>query len=158
MRRRLPGIALVLICLASPLQAASKLKGFYSGSGGFTQEVHRVVMVEFAEDGSAILQQKWTGKDEQVWHAHWTKEGKQVRIVFDSNGKEPAIDPLICEMKHDTLVPVSWDAKAMGVLGPPKLAPFGGKNVQQHSVLTCQNLDIANPGSHCITWDSRDKR
>jgi hypothetical protein len=34
-----------------------KLKGFYSGSGGFSPEVHRVVMIEFANDGTAIVEQ-----------------------------------------------------------------------------------------------------
>lgn len=154
MRYRLMLVAVMLV-FASTLNAAEKLKGVYSGSGGMTAEAHRVLMVEFGEDGTAILQQVWTGKDPQIWHARWVKDGKQVRITFDPVKDQPAIDPLVCEMKHGTLTPTAWDSKALGILGPPPLMPFGGKNVQQHSVATCQSLNSGNPSNNCVTWDSR---
>ena len=156
MRYRLIMLAAVM-SLASMLHAADKLKGVYSGSGGMTSEVHRVLMVEFGEDGTAILQQNWQGKDPQVWHARWTQEGKQVTITFDPVKDQPAVKPLVCEMKHGTLTPTSWDANALGVLGPPQLTPFGGKNPQQHSVGTCQSLNTGNPSQNCTTWNSRSK-
>jgi hypothetical protein len=156
MRNRLIAVLAVLILAVPTLHAADKLKGVYSGSGGLTSEVHRVLMVEFGEDGTAILQQNWSaGKDPQIWHARWVQEGKQVRIAFDAVKDQPAVEPLICEMKHGTLVPTSWDANALVVLGPPKLAPFGGKNVKQHSVASCQSLNSGNPSNNCVTWDSR---
>jgi hypothetical protein len=34
--------------------AAEKLNGFYSGSGGISADVHRVLLIKFAADGSAI--------------------------------------------------------------------------------------------------------
>ncbi len=157
MRFNLMAATVAVVLSASPLYGASKLKGFYSGSGGISQEVHRVLLVEFGEDGSVVLQQTWTDKDPQVWHARWTQDKDKVSIVFEPIKDQPAIEPLICNLKHDVLVPVSWDAKALGVLGPPKLAPFGGKNIKQHSVLTCQSLNTANPAQHCVTWDSRTK-
>ncbi|WP_035352895.1 hypothetical protein [Edaphobacter aggregans] len=153
--RRMMIVAVMLA--ASTLQAAEKLKGVYSGSGGLTAEVHRVVMVEFAEDGTAIIQQNWTGKDSQVWHARWTQDGKKLTITFDAVKDKPAIEPLLCDLKRGTLVPTSWDAKVLGVMGPPQLTPFGGKNVQQHSVATCQSLNSGNPSHNCVTWDSRAK-
>jgi hypothetical protein len=156
MRYHLLKIVAVML-VASTLHAADKLKGVYSGSGGFSPDVHRVLMVEFGEDGTAILQQNWVGKDPQVWHARWTQEGKQVRIEFDAVKDQPAVKPLVCEMKRGTLVPTSWDANALGVLGPPALTPFGGKNVQQHSVATCQSLNTGNPSMNCTTWSSRSK-
>ncbi len=154
MRYRLMLTAAVML-LVSTLHAAEKLKGVYSGSGGLTAEVHRVVMVEFGEDGTAIIQQTWQGKDTQVWHARWTQDGKKLTVTFDPVKDQPAVDPLLCDLKHGTLVPTSWDAKALGVLGPPQLTPFGGKNVKQHSVATCQSLNSANPSNNCVTWDSR---
>ena len=156
MRYRLIMLAAV-ISLASMLHAADKLKGVYSGSGGMTAEVHRVLMVEFAEDGTAILQQNWQGKDPQVWHARWAQEGKQVTVTFDPVKDQPAVKPLVCEFKRGTLTPTSWDADALGVLGPPKLTPFGGKNDKPHSVATCQSLNTGNPTQNCTTWDSRSK-
>ena len=55
--RLLMTVAVMLV--ASTLHAADKLKGVYSGSGGFAPDVHRVLMMEFGEDGTAILQQNW---------------------------------------------------------------------------------------------------
>ena len=149
-------IALTAVLLAPGSAHADKLKGFYSGSGGVTQEVHRVVMIEFATDGTAIMQQSWAGKEPQTWHAHWTQDGKLVTVKFDAVKDKPSVDPLVFDFKHGTLTPTSWDATVLGILGPPKLAPFGGKNVQQDSVATCTNLYATTPGHNCVRWDSRE--
>ena len=146
--------ALATVLLAPALAHADKLKGFYSGSGGVTQEVHRVVMIEFASDGTAFVQQNWQGKDPQAWHAHWTQDGKQVTVKFDDEKNKP-VEPLVFEFKRGTLTPTSCDMGVLGVLGPPKLAPFGGKNVQKDSVSSCTNLYANNPGHNCVKWDSR---
>lgn len=153
--RSCPVAALALIgtVLCTAANATEKLKGFYSGSGGISQEVHRVLLVEFAADGTAILEQTWQGKDPETWHAHWTQQSKQVTVTFDPIRDKPTPEPLALNIKHGTLVPTSWDASILGVLGPPKLAPFGGKNVQTQSVATCQSLH--NPNKTCVTWDSR---
>jgi hypothetical protein len=140
-----------------PSLFAAKLKGIYSGSGGLSQEVHRTVMIEFGEDGTALIQQNWTEKDPQVWHGRWTQDKDQVKIVFDPVKDQKAPDPLLMEMKRSTLTPTSWDAAAMGVLGPPKLAPFGGKNVKQHSVATCQSMNTRDPSQNCVTWSSNSR-
>jgi len=155
--RWIAGVLTVMMFSSVALHAAEKLKGIYSGSGGFSQEVHRVLMVEFGEDGTAILQQNWEGKEPQIWHAKWTQNGKELRVVFDVPTDKAAIDPLVCEIKHGELVPKSWDVKSLGLLGPPKLAPFGGKNVQQHSVATCQSMNTRDPSQNCTTWNSRTK-
>jgi hypothetical protein len=157
MRNRLFTLSIAMLISASMLHAAQKLKGVYSGSGGIAAEVHRVLMVEFGEDGTAILQQSWAGKDPQIWHARWVQEGNEIRIAFDPVKDQAAVDPLVCKLKHGTLVPTSWDAKALGVLGPPQLMPFGGRNIKQHSVGSCQSLNTLNPTYNCTTWDSRDK-
>ncbi len=155
MRTSLSLLALTAVMLAPVPAHADKLKGFYSGSGGFAQEVHRTVMIEFATDGTAIIQQNWVGKDPQTWHAHWVQDGKLVTVKFDVVKDKPGMDPLVFDFKHGSLTPTSWDATALGVLGPPKLAPFGGKNVQQNSVSNCTNIYAGTPGRNCVKWDSR---
>ena len=50
-------VALIAAFVATPLHAAEKLKGFYSSSGGIAADVHRVLLVQFAADGTVILQQ-----------------------------------------------------------------------------------------------------
>jgi hypothetical protein len=42
------------------------------------------------------------------------------------------------------------------VLGPPKLAPFGGKNVQATSVDSCRSLTSTGGIATCVQWDSRN--
>jgi hypothetical protein len=123
-------LALIAVFVAAPLHAAEKLKGFYSGSGGIAADVHRVLLVQFAADGTVILQQTWDNKPTQTWHAHWAQDGKEVKITFDpvKDGATPT--PLMMKVDHGTLTATNWDATALGLLGPPKLAPFGGKNIQ----------------------------
>ncbi len=147
-------VALAAVLLVSGSARADKLKGFYVGSGGITAEVSRVVMIEFATDGTAIVQQNWVGKDPQTWHAHWTKDGGKVTVTFDPVKDKAAMEALVMTFKRGTLTPTSWDA-ALGVLGPPKLAPFSGKNIQTNSVASCKTLYTGNVADHCVQWDSR---
>ncbi len=151
----LSALVIVGAILSLPAHAAEQLKGFYSGSGGISEEVHRVLLVEFAADGTAILQQSWQGKDPQTWHAHWTQEKKLVKITFDAVKDKPTPEPLVLNINHGTLIPTSWDVTALGPLGPPNLAPFGGKNIKHASVAACQSLNTQDPTQNCVTWDSR---
>ncbi len=154
-RSSLTTLALIAVLISVPLHAAEKLKGFYSGSGGITAEVHRVLLVQFAADGTAIFQQTWDNKPTQTWHAHWVQDGKEVKVTFDSTKDQATPTPLMLKLDHGTLTATNWDATALGPLGPPKLAPFGGKNVQRVSVATCQSLNSRDPSADCATWDSR---
>jgi hypothetical protein len=156
MRVRYPAVfTLLAFLLAVGPAHADKLKGFYSGSGGMSADVHRVVMVQFAEDGTALVQQNWHDRDPQTWHARWVKQGNQVTLSFDPQKDMPAVAPLVMNMKHGSLVPATWDSAALGPLGPPTLAPFGGKNVQKHSVASCVSLNTFDPSRDCVQWDSR---
>ena len=113
----------VLVLLAANLspaaRAADKLKGIYAGSGGFSADVHRVLFIEFAADGTALLQQKWHEKDPQTWHAHWKQEKKKVTLTYDAEKNAPVPDPLVLSIKHGALVAASWDATTLGIRWPP---------------------------------------
>jgi hypothetical protein len=148
-------MVLTAVLLVTGSARADKLKGFYVGSGGVTQEVSRTVMIEFATDGTAVVQQNWVGKDAQTWHAHWTKDGNTVTVKFDPVKDQAAMEALVMTFKRGTLTPTSWDA-VLGVLGPPKLAPFSGKSVQETSVASCRSLASTSGGGRCVQWDSRD--
>ena len=159
MRNNSFSLAAVLLLgslLAIPALAADKLKGFYSGSGGLSAEVHRILFIEFAADGTAILQQKWHDKDPQTWHAHWKLDKKTVTLTYDpprdSTAPTTTPDPLVFTFKNSTLTATSWDAPTLGPLGPPTLTPFGGKNAQVNSVAQCQSLNTLDPTRDCVTW------
>jgi hypothetical protein len=148
-------LTFALALLVASAAHGDKLKGFYSGSGGLTADVHRVVLIEFAEDGTALVQQNWTGKAPQTWHARWTQRGKQVTLTFDPVKDAPTPTSLALNMKNGSLIPTTWDSAALGPLGPPTLAPFGGKNVKKHSVASCMALNTNDPTQNCVQWDSR---
>ncbi|WP_353069938.1 hypothetical protein RBB75_06440 [Tunturibacter empetritectus] len=160
MRLLLRSLAMVALALSiatlSPMaHAADKLNGFYSGSGGLSRDVHRVVLIEFAADGSAIVEQNWHEKDPQIWHTQWKRNKNLITLTFDPASDKPIPEPLVFTFKHGTLTATSWDATTLGVLGPPKLTPFGGKVPQVTSVASCQSLNTTDPRGNCITWDSR---
>jgi hypothetical protein len=135
---------------------ADKLKGFYSGSGGIAESVHRVVMVQFAEDGTVMVQQNWDNGNSQIWHAHYTQQRNKVTITFDPKSDTPQVTPLVVNIKHGSLVPETWDSAALGPLGPPTLAPFGGKNVLKHSVAGCVSLANNDPSLRdCVQWQTQ---
>ncbi len=153
--RRLCSLVLTVL-LATATAHAEKLKGYYSGSGGLSAEVHRVVMVQFAEDGTVMVQQNWDSGKSDVWHAHWTQDRNKVTITFDPQKDSPQVTPLVVNVKHGSLVPETWDSAAMGPLGPPTLAPFGGKNVLKRTVNGCVSLVNADPSqAYCTQWGSQ---
>jgi hypothetical protein len=152
-------IAAMILCAPLVLSAhAEDLKGFYAGSGGLSPEVHRVVLIDFAADGTAIIQQKWHNKHLRTWHAHWKKDRDTVTLTYevarDTPKSKPLPQPLVFTFKRGTLTATTWDAPTLGVLGPPNLTPFGGKDVQHPSVASCQSLNTFDPTGDCITWKS----
>ena len=155
---KIVSLILLGLVLTSPAHA-DKLKGIYAGSGGFSQDVSRTLFIEFAADGTALLQQQWVNKDPQIWHARWKQEKKKITLIYEAAKNQdakdtPLPDPLIFDFKHGSLVPTSWDTTTLGLLGPPKLTPFGGKNAQVNSVAGCQALNTADPTGLCVTWGS----
>ena len=159
MRKRVWSLALVVltaVLLVPGSARADKLKGFYVGSGGISHVVSRTVIVEFATDGTAIVQQKWIDKGSaEVACALDEKDGNTVTVKFDPVKDQAAMEALVMTFKRGTLTPTSWDS-VMGVLGPPKLAPVGGKNDQMTSVQSCRSLASTTGGYRCVMWDSRD--
>jgi hypothetical protein len=136
---------------------AAKLKNFYMGSGGFSAEVHRVVLLELAKDGTAVLQQNWHDKQPETWHVHWKLNGKSLVLNFDPVDGKPTPLPASFTLKNNSLVPDKWDSQFLGILGPPTLMPFASKSSAPGSVSGCQMLDYSQP-SGCVTWDSRDMK
>jgi hypothetical protein len=150
-------ILLAASLLISPhALAAKKLKGFYGGSGGITPDVHRNVLIQFGSDGTAIVDQNWTGRPPQEWHTHWTQDGDKVSITFDLDKEGKRLKPLLLDFKNGALTATDWDADALGLGGPPKLTPFGGKNPQPGTATSCVSMNARDPSSqNCQTWSSR---
>jgi hypothetical protein len=144
--------ALILLVTLAPSARADKVKGFYAGSGGGAHEDPRTVFIEFAADGTAIVQQTLQEKDTQTWHARWKKSRKSITLTYDALKDAPTPTPLVFSFKSGALIPTSWDASTLGALGPPKLTPFGGRNAQAGSVSACQSLNTLDPRRDCVTW------
>ncbi|WP_158751491.1 hypothetical protein [Acidobacterium sp. S8] len=154
---RIKPLAALVLLLALSISASSyadKLKNFYMGSGGYSAEVHRVVLLTLAKDGTAVLQQNWHEKDPEVWHVHWTLDGKTLAITFDTVEDKPSPSPATFTLKHNSLIPVKWDSQFLGILGPPTLMPFSTDKQAPGSVAGCKMLDYSQP-TGCTQWDSR---
>jgi hypothetical protein len=63
--------------------AAEKLNGFYSGSGGISADVHRVLLIEFAADGSAIPSAEVAHNRSPNLARQLEQERNKVTITFD---------------------------------------------------------------------------
>lgn len=148
---------LVAMALLAVCANADKLKDFYMGSGGYSAEVHRVVLLELAKDGTAVLQQNWHDKQPETWHVHWTRNGKLLVLNFDPIEGKPTPSQASFTMKNNSLVPVKWDSQFLGLLGPPTLMPFSSGNKAPGSVSGCQMVDFNQP-TGCVQWDSRDMK
>jgi hypothetical protein len=138
----------------SVLAHADKLKNFYMGSGGYSAEVHRVVLLELAKDGTAVLQQNWHEKQPEVWHVHWTRNGKELTLTFDAVEGKPTPAPATFTLKNNSLIPAKWDSQYLGILGPPTLMPLSKDKKPLGSVTGCQLVDYLQP-TGCVQWDSR---
>lgn len=150
-------LLLIALLLSFAPAHADKLKNFYMGSGGYSAEVHRVVLLELAKDGTAVLQQNWHGKDPEVWHVHWTRDGKSLSLNFDPVDGRPTPLPATFTLKNNSLIPVKWDSQFLGVLGPPTLMRFNSGNKAPGSVSGCKMVDFNQP-TGCVQWDSRDMK
>ena len=150
-------VLLFAMILSAASGYADKLKNFYMGSGGYSAEVHRVVLLELAKDGTALLQQNWHDKDPETWHVHWTLDKKSLVLNFDPVEGKPTPAPASFTLKNNSLVPVKWDSQFLGILGPPTLMPFNSGNQAQGSLSGCKMLDYTQP-TGCVQWDSRDMK
>jgi len=140
--------------LVSASAYADKLKNFYMGSGGYSAEVHRVILLELAKDGTAVLQQNWDQKDPDSWQVHWKQDGKSLTLTFNPVEGKPTPTPATFTMKNNSLIPVTWDSQFLGILGPPTLMPFSSGNKAQGSLSGCKMLDYTQ-STGCVQWDSR---
>ena len=157
--RTSPIAAILLLGTLFALSAhAEDLKGFYAGSGGISADVHRVVLIDFAADGTALVQQKWHNKHLHTWHARWKRDRDTVTLTYEVARDTPKHatlpTPLVFTFKQGSLTATSWDAPTLGVLGPPNLTPFGDNAKQHPSVASCQSLNTSDPTGDCITWKS----
>ena len=94
-------------CLSDPVRSGPFLSGPRRQAQGLLRRQRRhlagrqrIVFIEFAADGTALLQQKWVNKDPQTWHARWKQEKKKITLTYDPAKDTPLPDPLIFNFKH----------------------------------------------------------
>jgi hypothetical protein len=121
-------ITVALLALLFTLPGiAEKLKTYYSGSAQTAEGASRLIMLQFAQDGTAVLQQDDDGQPSVKQHVHWSKKGDRVILTFDAVEGQPTPLPLYFLMKNNTLVPQTENATGLSVLGYPTLQPFGNE-------------------------------
>jgi hypothetical protein len=152
--RMIVGVGVVLAVSAATAHAAAALKTFYSGSSMASDGSARTITVQFSEDGTGLYEDN-SGKGDIKKNVHWFRDGKKVTIEFEPVSGQAAAPPLAFEVQRSSLVPVGDFNAQIGILGFPKLHPFGPAKVVKSSGLpTCVN-GMPGPCAMRETWSSR---
>jgi hypothetical protein len=76
--------------------------------------------VSLGADGTATVTQD-AGQGSSTYFGKWSDEGRQVKVTFDALEGEQQPAPMVFEVLHDKLQPVTWDRGVWGKLQPPTM-------------------------------------
>ncbi len=76
--------------------------------------------VSLGEDGSATVTQD-PGEGSSTYFGKWADDGRQIKVTFNAVAGEPQPTPMVFEVQHSKLQPVSWDHEAWGNKQPPTM-------------------------------------
>jgi hypothetical protein len=140
MKRLLPLALLAVLPLAALAKNdLSKYAGIYKGEtrakdetrdqsrdGAFATR-HHTMSLSLGDDGTATLTQSPDAVHEITSFAHWTHQGDQIKLTFDSVDKQPTPPPMTFRYEHKRLTPVVWNHDLWRPLPPPAM-----KRMSQH--------------------------
>jgi hypothetical protein len=76
--------------------------------------------VSLGPDGSATVTQD-PGQGSTTYFGQWSGNGTEVKVTFEAQEGSPQPAPMVFQLAHDKLQPVSWDREAWGKLQPPTM-------------------------------------
>jgi hypothetical protein len=76
--------------------------------------------VSLGPDGSATVTQD-PGQGSMTYFGKWSDNGNQVKVTFEAEDGAPQPAPMVFEVTHSKLQPVSWDREAWGKVQPPTM-------------------------------------
>jgi hypothetical protein len=114
---------LILTACAMPQGLAAKvlLPGTYQGHAPKSDPAKRTFTLTLQNDGTAMFNTQYLGKDNVVEHGHWTPNGTQVVLTLDAMGPNRPPAPITFRHRDHVLSPLHWDVSEWGRAGPPTL-------------------------------------
>ena len=101
------------------MMAEQKVQGIYKGHAPAADAAQRVFTLNLGSDGVATLSTVFIGKGDVIQHGHWTQNGNQVVLTFDSTGANKPPRPITFRHHRHELAPLHWDPSEWGRHGPP---------------------------------------
>jgi NlpE N-terminal domain len=122
------------------------LSGTYQGHAPAADAARRVFTLELVQDGTAILDTLYIGKEDATQHGRWTLSGSQVVLTFDAMGPNRPSHPITFRHRDHALSPIHWDPSEWGRSGPPVLHRSRSKTISSGNL---PDLSIALPRPSC---------
>jgi hypothetical protein len=117
-------VCLAVCLLVLPAQAwhhPSDPAGTWKGHAPAADAARRVFTLQLAQDGTAVWDTLYIGKDSVTQHGRWTRSGRQITLTFDAVGSNKPPQPITFRFYGEQLHPVQWDKSEWGKAGPPAL-------------------------------------
>ena len=110
--------------LISPLGALAGNTDIHPGFAGiYVARVDKKapsMTVSLGVDGTATVTED-PGTGSITSFGHWGNDGSQIKVTFDADAGEPAAPPMVFQVVHNKLQPVTWNHEACGTAHPPAM-------------------------------------
>jgi hypothetical protein len=107
----------------SPLAALAAGSNNQSYAGMYVTRLPKnapTMSVSLGPDGSATVTQD-PGQGSTTYFGKWSEQGNQIKVAFEASEGEPQPAPMVFEVSHSKLQPITWDHEAWGKLQPPTM-------------------------------------
>jgi hypothetical protein len=110
--------------LISPLAALASDTNIHPGFAGiYVARVDKKapsMTVSLGVDGTATVTED-PGTGSITSFGHWANDGSQIKVTFKADEGEPAAPPMVFQVVHNKLQPVTWNHEAWGNAHPPTM-------------------------------------
>jgi hypothetical protein len=117
-------VAASVMLLISPLAALAGNTNIHPGLAGiYVARVDKKapsMSVSLGVDGTATVTED-PGTGSITSFGHWANDGSQIKVTFDADAGEPGAPPMVFQVVHNKLQPVTWNHEAWGKTHPPTM-------------------------------------
>jgi hypothetical protein len=110
--------------LLSPIAAFAGNVDLHTGFAGiYVARVAKTapsMSVSLGVDGTATVTED-PGTGAVTAFGHWANEGTQIKVTFNADADQPTEPPMVFEVVHNKLQPVTWNHQEWGTAHPPTM-------------------------------------
>ena len=110
--------------LISPLAALASDTNIHPGFAGiYVARVDKKapsMSVSLGVDGTATVTED-PGTGSITSFGHWANDGSQIKVTFNADEGAPVAPPMVFQVVHNKLQPVTWNHEAWGSAHPPTM-------------------------------------